>query len=262
MKRAFLGILFLSPLCAAIGVQVINFSMAFFSDAISHSTFTGVALGILFAVNPSISMVIFGLIVGLGIMHVKHKSDFSTDTVVGVFFSGTVALGIVIISAKKGLTSNLQKYLYGDILALGNAEIVWMVVLFIIIGVFLFISYNKLIMTGLNHSLAHSQGINVKKYDYLFAVFMVLVVMSSVRVVGLLLVTAMLIVPAAAGRNIAENLKQMFWYSIGISLFSGILGLIASYYWDSAAGASIVLVECIIFLFTQTTKKTSTKNNK
>jgi len=251
MKRALLGILLLAPLCAAMGVQVVNFGMAFFSDAISHSAFTGVALGLLLSVDPSITMIIFGLVLGLAITQVRHESDFSTDTVVGVFFSGTVALGIVIISAQKGLVRNLQSYLYGDILTLSNMDIAWLAVSCVVIGCFLVVSYNKLIMSGMHRSLAHSRGVAVKRYDFMFAMFLAFVVMLAVRAVGLLLVTAMLIVPAAAGRNLANNLCKMFWFAIGISIVSGVVGLVMSYYLDSAAGASIILVSCMFFLFTQ-----------
>ncbi len=251
MKRALIGVVILAPLCAAMGVQVVNFSMAFFSDAISHSAFTGVALGLIFSLNPYISMVLFGLLVGLAITQVKHESSLSNDTVVGVFFSATVALGIVIISAQKGLTHELQGYLYGDILTLSYNEIVFIMFLAVLVGGFLAFSYNKLVIMGVNRPLAHSNAVPVRVYDYLFALFLALVVMVTIRVVGLLLVTAMLIVPAAAGRNVARNVSQMFWLSTVFAMFSGITGLLASYYCDAAAGASIILVSCIVFLITQ-----------
>jgi len=260
MKRALLGILLLAPLCAAMGVQVVNFGMAFFSDAISHSAFTGVAIGLLLSVNPSITMIIFGLLLGLAITQVRHESDFSTDTVVGVFFSGTVALGIVIISSQKGLVRNLQSYLYGDILTLSNMDIACLAVSSIVIGCFLVLSYNKLILSGIHRSLAFSRGVAVKRYDFIFAMFLAFVVMLAVRAVGLLLVTAMLIVPAAAGRNISDNLCKMFWSAIAISVVSGVAGLVLSYYLDSAAGASIILVSCVFFLATQIIRFFASKN--
>ena len=248
MKRALLAIFLITPMCAAMGVQVVNFGMAFYSDAISHSAFTGVALGILLAVDPVITMVLFGLLVGLGITGVREKSNLSPDTIIGVFFSFVVALGIVIISARKGLTRNLESVLYGDILTINNAEIVWMALLAVAVTVFLICGYNQLLFLGINRHLAQSRGIKVVFLDYLFAVLLALVVTVSIRAVGLLLVTALLVIPAATARNLARNASQMFWYAIVLSLVSGIAGLFLSYRWDSVTGATIILFGSALFI--------------
>ncbi len=241
MKRALWAVFLIAPMCAAMGVQVVNFGMAFYSDAISHSAFTGVALGILLAVDPMISMVVFGIFVGLGITRVREKSELSSDTVIGVFFSFVVALGIVIISARKGLTKNLEGILYGDILTITDGEVLWMALLSLAVTIFLIFGYNRLLLLGINRHLARSRGVRVVFYDYLFAILLALVVTVSIRAVGLLLVTALLVIPAATARNLAKNASQMFWYAIGLSFVSGFAGLYLSYRWDSATGATIIL---------------------
>jgi zinc transport system permease protein len=251
MKRALLAVILVAPVCAAMGVMVVNFRMAFFSDAISHSAFTGVALGVLLGINPLYTLIGFGILVGLAIISVRRLSSLSVDTVIGVFFSFAVALGIVIISARKGLTRDLQSYLYGDVLTVGDGEILAMALLFLAAIVFLALWFNALILIGINERLAKAQGIRVKALEYGYALLLALVVTLSIRVIGLLLVTAMLVVPAAAGRNLAGSVRAMFWASVGIGLASGVIGLIGSYYWDSATGATIILVASGFFILSQ-----------
>ncbi len=250
MRRAFLAIMIISPLCAIMGVQMVNFRMAFFSDAISHSAFTGVALGILFNFNPYWAMIIFCLFVGIGITKVKRVSEISIDTIIGIFFSASVALGIAIISAKKGLTRNLQSFLYGDILSISNGEILWFVGLFVLIIVFMIFSYNKLILMGINGDIAKVNGIHVSVYDYLFTILLSLTIAFSIKAIGILLITAMLIVPSASGRNVARNAAGMFWYPVIFATFSGVLGLSISYYLDTATSATIILSAVVFFIIT------------
>jgi len=253
MKRALLAVLLVAPVCAAMGVMVVNFRMAFFSDAISHSAFTGVALGVLFGIDPLYTLVAFGIVVGLAIISVRRLSSLSVDTVIGVFFSFAVALGIVLISARKGLTRDLHSYLYGDVLTVGDGEIALMAALFVAVAVFLTFQFNHLFLIGINERLAKAQGAPVKALEYAYALLLALVVTVSIRVIGLLLVTAMLVVPAAAGRNLARSVRSMFWASVGVGLASGVIGLVASFYWDSATGATIILTASGFFLLSQVT---------
>ena len=251
MKRALLAVALVAPMCAAMGVMVVNFRMAFFSDAISHSAFTGVALGVLFGIDPLYTLIGFGIVVGLAIISVRRWSSLSVDTVIGVFFSFAVALGIVIISARKSLTRDLQSYLYGDVLAVTDGEILGMALIFLAAFLFLGFWFNSLFLSGINERLAKAQGVRVKALEYAYALLLALVVTLSIRVIGLLLVTAMLVVPAAAGRNLAGSIRAMFWWAVGIGLASGALGLVASFYWDSATGATIILIASAFFLASQ-----------
>lgn len=250
MKRALLAMLLVAPATAAIGVPLVQFRMAFFSDAIGHSAFTGVALGILLGVSPTWTMVVFGALVAVGIVLVKGRTDLSADTVIGVFFSTAIALGIAIISRAKGLTRNLQMFLYGDPLAISDAEIVWLLFLLLLVGFFLIVTYNRLLLLGIHEGFARSKGVRVKAVEVSFALITSLVVTAAIRTVGILLVTALLIIPAAAARNIARAAAPAFLLSIGISLFSGVCGLIASYYLDTATGATIVLASSACFILT------------
>jgi zinc transport system permease protein len=247
MKRALLALLCVAPACAAMGVMVVNFRMAFFSDAVSHSAFTGVALGLLFAINPMITLVIFGVLVGLGITQLRSRTDLPTDTIIGVFFSGAVALGIVIISHRRALGRLLEAFLYGDVLAISRGDLKMMFVLLIVVLGFIGYSYNELFLIGLNEDLSRTRGTRVKLYNYAFSILLALVVTVSIRAIGILLVTAMLIVPAATARTLAKSAGGMFWYAIGVSLISAVSGLAASYHFDTATGATVILVATILF---------------
>ncbi|MEW6328307.1 MAG: metal ABC transporter permease [Thermodesulfobacteriota bacterium] len=250
MKRAFLEIMLISPLCAIVGIQVVNYRMAFFSDAISHSAFTGIALGLLFGINPLLTMVIFGILVAMGIAKFKARSDLPMDTIIGVFFATTIALGIAIISARKGLTQVLSTFLFGDVLTITEAEITVTIVLFIVIFIFIALSYNRLLLSGINEPLACSQDIPVRIYNYIFAIILAVVVTVGIRTIGMLLITALLVVPPASARNVSRNARQMFWYSLIFAWVSGIAGLVISFYTDIATGASIILVASLCFLLT------------
>lgn len=244
MRQALLGLLLLAPMAAAMGVQVVNFRMAFFADAISHSAFAGVAIGLLLAVDPHWTMPAFGLLVGLGIMASQRRSSLSSDTIIGVFFSGVIAFGLAIVSRDKNVARNIQQFLYGDILTVGDADIWAMIVLFVVLFAFQAYGYNRMLYIGLNPTLAEAHRVRVAVYQYVYAALLSLVVIFSVWAVGVLLVTAMLIVPAATARNFARSAGGMIWWALLVSITSAVAGLIISAQdWArTATGATIILV--------------------
>lgn len=250
MQQAMIGLLLLAPMTAIMGIQVVNFRMAFFADAISHSAFAGVALGLLFAVDPGWTMPAFGLLVGLGIMILQRHSNLSSDTVIGVFFSAMVAFGLAIVSRDRSLARDLQRFLYGDILTISDVQILCLIALFLALMVFQTLSYNHLLYIGIHPALARAHRIRVAVQQYLFAGLLALVVMFSVQAVGVLLVTAMLIVPAAAARNVSRSAGGMFWWAMLVNISSAITGLIISAQdWArTATGATVILVACGWFL--------------
>jgi len=250
MKRAILAMLFVAPAAAAVGVPLVHFRMAFFSDAIGHSAFTGVAIGVLLGVHPLLTMVAFGLFVAWAIVLVKGRTELSPDTVIGVFFSTVIALGVAVISAQKGLTRNLQAYLYGDLLAVSEAELLWMGILLLAVFAYLLLAFNKIMLVGVHEGFAKSMGVPVRALEISFALVVALVVTTAIRAVGILLVTALLVVPAAAARNVARGAASAFWAAAVIAVASGLLGIAASYYLDTATGATVVLVAAAFFVVT------------
>jgi zinc transport system permease protein len=250
MKRAILAMLFIAPAAAAVGVPLVHFRMAFFSDAIGHSAFTGVAIGVLLGVHPLLTMVAFGLFVAWAITLVKGRTELSPDTVIGVFFSTVIALGVAIISAQKGLTRNLQSYLYGDLLAISEEELLWMGTLLLSVGAYLFFAFNKIMLLGVHEGFAKSMGVPVRALEISFALVVALVVTTAIRAVGILLVTALLVVPAAAARNVARGAVSAFWTAVAVAMVSGLAGIATSYYLDTATGATVVLFAAAIFALT------------
>lgn len=250
MRQALLGLLLLAPMTAIMGVQVVNFRMAFFADAISHSAFSGVAIGLILGIHPNWTMPLFGLLVGLGIMASQRRSSLSSDTVIGVFFSGVVAFGLAMVSRDRNSARNIHAFLYGDILSISTVDLYAMVALFLFILGFQLFGFNRLLYIGLNPSLAQVHRVRVVAYQTIYASLLSLVVILSVRAVGVLLVTAMLIVPAATARNISSSAGAMIWWTLAVSIISSVAGLIISAQdWArTATGATIILIAFLWFL--------------
>ncbi len=190
MQQALLALLLLTPMAAVLGVQVINFRMAFFSDAIGHSAFAGVALGLMLSVDPRLSMPLFGVLVGLAVMTVRRKSNLSADTAIGIVFSAVVAFGLAVVSRASGVARDMQQFLYGDILTISEGEILFLGLLFLLTLIFQAVGYNRLLSIALNPVMARVHGVRVALWQYLFAILLALVVMFSVWAVGVLLVHA------------------------------------------------------------------------
>lgn len=249
MQEAFLGVLLTAPLAAAAGIQVVNFRMSFFSDAIGHSAFAGVALGLIFGLSPDLTMPLLALVIGIGIMAMKQRSALSSDTVIGVFFSAVVAFGLALVSRNPNVARDMQVFLYGDILTVTHNDLLYLFLLFCVFFMFQVFAYNRLNAIGIHEQLARTHRIHTAFYQYVYVALLSLVVIFSVKSAGVLLVTALLIVPAAAARNLSKSSGMMFWISIIIGVCSGISGLLISAQpWaETASGATIVLCACVIF---------------
>ena len=259
MKNALLAVIIITPLFALLGTMAVNNKMAFFSDALGHSAFTGIAIGILLGLgNPVLSMVAFGIFLGLVISRVKSFKTASTDTIISVFSSVSVALGIVILS-KNGGFSKYSSYLIGDILIVTPQEILLMIIVLVVVYIVWIKIYNKLLLISINSSLASSRGINCLLIENIFVVLLSISVMLSVKWIGILTINSFLILPSAAARNIALNSKQYHFYSLAIGIICGITGLIISFYADTSAGATMVLTSAVVYFITLMFKKSVRK---
>lgn len=250
MKNAFLAVLVVTPLFAILGTMAVNNKMAFFSDALGHSAFTGIAIGALLGLeNPLLSMLAFGIFLSLVITRVKNTGRASTDTVISVFSSTAMALGIVILS-KNGGFARYSSYLIGDILTVAPKEIgMAAAALAVILAVWIKI-YNRLLLTSINRSFAASRGINTALVENIFVVMVAVSVMLSIKWIGVLTINSLLILPAAAARNVTRSSAAYHLATLAIGLASGIIGLAASYYTGSSAGASMVLAAAAAFFIT------------
>lgn len=255
MKNALLAILVISPLLGLIGTMVVNNKMAFFSDALGHSALTGIAIGTIIGVsNYSISMIIFAIIFALLLNFIKSKKTSSTDTIISVFSSSAIALGLMLLS-KSGGVAKYSQYLIGDILSINIQEIKLLFEVFIITTIVFSLIFNKLLAISINDSLARSRGIKISLIESIFTILVSIIVMLSIKWVGILLINALLILPAAISRNISSNMKQYILNSLMVSLFAGIIGLITSFAFGTTTGPTIVVILAIIFFITVITRK-------
>ncbi|MBK5241608.1 metal ABC transporter permease [Clostridium sp.] len=247
MKNALLGVLLVTPMFGLLGTMVVNNKMAFFADALGHSALTGIAIGVILGIsNPIWSMLAFSFMLAVVIIKVKNVNTSSTDTIIGVFSSTAVALGIVILSFRGGFTK-YSVYLIGDLLSISSMDLLILPIIFVIVIIIWTIAFNKLLLVSVNQLLARSRGINVEFYEYLFTITVAVIVTISIQWVGVLIISSMLVLPAAAARNISSNIKQYHIYSVTIALISGVSGLILSYFLGSASGATMVLISSLFF---------------
>ncbi len=255
MKNALLAIIVIAPLMGILGTMAVNNKMAFFSDALGHSALTGVALGVLLGIeNEIISLLAFGVLMALIITRVKNKGNASSDTVISVFSSTSIALGLLVLSYGGGF-SKYSAYLVGDILSVTPGEILSLLV--VLVGVLILWSfiYNKLLLISINRELAASRGVKTVLYENIFVVAVAVAVMFSIKSVGILLINSLLILPAATSRNVAKNSRSYLYISVVISLLCGVTGLITSFYINTSAGATIVMALATVFFVTYILKK-------
>lgn len=247
MKNALLAVLLITPLLGMLGTMAVNHNMAFFSDALGHSALTGIALGVILGVdNELISTVAFGILLALIITKVRSAGTASADTVISVFSSAAIALGLVILSVGGGF-SKYSSYLIGDILSVTSSEILILAATLVCVTIIWAFIYNKLTLVSINRELAASRGVRVALIENIFVVLVAVVVMLSIKWVGVLLINSMLILPAACARNFSTNSRQYLFSSVGISLVAGLGGVISSFYLNTSAGATIVLISAILF---------------
>lgn len=250
MKNAFIAIIIITPLFGMLGTMIVNNKLAFFSDALGHSALTGIAIGIVLGItNKSVSMLIFAVFFAILLNKIKRINSISTDTIISVFSSLSIALGLVILS----IGGNFLKYsslLVGDILSITSKEIFMLLFIFIAVILFWYFCFNKLLALSLNVSLAKSKKINIRLIEDLFAVLIAVIVMFSIQWIGILIINALLILPAAAARNFASNMREYHLFSVMISVFSGITGLVLSFFLDTAVGPTIVIIASLMFFLT------------
>jgi len=248
MLNALLAVLLVTPLFGMLGTMVVNNKMAFFSDTIGHSALTGIGIGVMMGLNqPLWAMIIFAVFMAAAVSLLKEYTLTSADTVIGVFAAAAVALGIVILSRGGGF-NKYSGYLIGDLLSISPGELKLML---IVTGLFIgywYYSFNPLMLISIHSSLARSRGINVRWVEIAFVVALAVIVTISIQWVGILIINSLLVLPAATARNFSAGIRQYHFLAILISGVSGITGLILSYYWDTATGATIVLVAAALYV--------------
>ena len=256
MKNALLAILLMAPLFGLLSTMVVTGRMSFFSDALGHSAFTGIAIGSIFGLaSPTWAAVLFSVCFALLFSYVRSRSNQAADTLIGVFSSSAVALGIFIATLGGSSFTKYNQYLIGDILSVSPGEIGMLAL--VLVGVLLFWWFfsNRLSLTSIHPQLASSRGIPVLLAQTIFTTAIAVVVTLSIGSVGLLILNSLLVLPGASARNISRNLKQYHGFSVLFALIAGLGGLIISYFLGCSAGAAISLILALIFVITFSMRK-------
>ena len=251
MKNALLAVLVISPLFGILSTMVVQSRMSFFSDALGHSAFTGIAIGVLCGLaEPMWCAVIFAVAFALLFTYVRRRSNMASDTVIGVFSSTAVALGIFIATLGGGSFTKFNSLLIGDILSVESAKIALLAAILLVVLVLWVCSFNELMLSAIHPALADSRGVKVFWQEAVFSAAIAVVVTVSMTWVGLLVINSLLVLPAAGARNLARNLRQYHLFSLLGAVLAGIAGLLTSYYIGASAGASITLYLAAFFAFT------------
>jgi zinc transport system permease protein len=265
--HALLAFILVSLSCGAVGSLVVGGRLAFFSDALAHCAFAGVSIGfVLFALfSPSTSredfwalvtvvMLAFGGLIGFSIAAVRDRTGLASDTVIGVFFAGCLGLAAMLRNLMQSRELfNLDDFLFGDPLRVRGPEEVHLALLALLVAGVLLVIYNPLLLGGFSNSLALARNIPARVANYVFIILLAFVVNLCVRTVGVLLINALLIVPAATAANVSRNLRQLFWLTIALCLGSSLLGLLLSWEVETRTGArlgesgAIVLISVALF---------------
>ena len=257
MKNALLAVIVMAPLFGLLSTMIVTGKMSFFSDALGHSGFTGIAIGVLCGAALPIWWAV-GLAVAFALLFsfVRSRSSQSADTIIGVFSSTAVALGIFIATMGGGSITKFNKYLIGDILSVTPGEIGALALVLLAVAALWVLCSNQLILTAIHPQLASSRGVKTARNETLFTVVIAVVVTLAMSWVGLMVINSLLVLPAASARNVAKNVRQYHLFSVLGALVASVAGLILAYYLGCSAGATIALLLALFFAVTFALRRT------
>ena len=248
MKNALLAVCLMAPLFGLLSANIVTGKMSFFSDALGHSAFTGIAIGVLCGLAAPIwCAVLLAVLFALLFSVVREKTRQSADTVIGVFSSTAVALGIFIATMGGGSFTKFNAFLIGDILSVTPKEIGLLAILLMAVVFLWVLCSNRILLTTIHPQLASSRGIATRRYEMLFTAVIAVVVTLAISWVGLLVINSLMVLPAASSRNVARNMRQYVLFSVLAALVCGIGGLLVSYAVGCSTGATISLLLALWF---------------
>ena len=257
MKNALLAVIVMAPLFGLLSTMIVTGKMSFFSDALGHSGFTGIAIGVLCGAALPIWWAV-GLAVAFALLFsfVRSRSSQSADTIIGVFSSTAVALGIFIATMGGGSFTKFNKYLIGDILSVTPGEIGALALVLLAVAALWVLCSNQLILTAIHPQLASSRGVKTARNETFFTVVIAVVVTLAMSWVGLMVINSLLVLPAASARTVAKNVRQYHLFSVLGALVASVAGLILAYYLGCSAGATIALLLALFFAVTFALRRT------
>jgi zinc transport system permease protein len=247
LQRALLGGIMVSLLCGLLSVFVVLRRMAFVGVGISHSAFGGVALGFLLATSPLWTGIGFAVLVAILIEWARGKGRVEEDTAIGILFSASMAMGVLFLHVSRTYNVDVFGFLFGNILAIGKQQLVEILIMCGGVLAVMLAFFKELVFLSFDEEMAWVSGVPVTALRYLFMVLMALVIIVSIYLVGIILVEALLVIPAAIARNLTRHIRGMVWVSTGVSVGSTAMGLWLSYQLDLPPGATIVLLLALLF---------------
>lgn len=247
MQRALVGGALVGFLLSYFGTFVVQRRLAFMGSGLAHAAFGGVALGILLHTQPLWVAVPFTVVVAAGIVAVRERTQLAEDTAIGVFFAVSMALGIVFLSITKGYTSDAFAVLYGSILSVTSTDLI-VTAIVSALALCTIPVWGQWAYTTFDRNLARADRLSVTRADYLLNISIAVSVVVAIKVVGILLIAAFLVLPAAAARLLSGTFRAMTLWSVAVGISSAVAGLIVSYYSDLPSGATIILVQAGIFV--------------
>lgn len=254
MLFALIGGLGLALIAAPLGVFVVWQRQSYFGATLAHSALLGVSIGLFLETNLTLTVVVVSLLIAWAIFHLGHYKQLSSDTLLGILAHSSLAFGLIIIGLQENVQIDLMSYLFGDVLSITDTDLL----LIAIIGLLIFIFYRRhwsdLLNITLNPELAQVEGVAVKRVQLQFILLLALMIALSMKIVGVLLVTSLLIIPAAAARRLSNSPEKMLWISMLLATLSVLLGLALSYFADLPTGPAIVVIATLFFLLLLTKK--------
>lgn len=250
IMRAMVAAIIVGVVCSVLGVYVVLRGMAFFGDALAHTILPGVVIAFLIGWPLAIGALIFGVLTAVGIGVLTDRGDLKEDTAIGVIFAGFFALGVAMLSASDSYTLDLAHFLFGNLLGVSGSDL-WMIAILggiVLLTILLF--YKEFMVISFDMTLATTLRLPVVFLRYLLLILIAITIVASLQVVGISLMLAMFVTPAAAASLLTRRLPTMMMVSAIIGVFSGVTGVYASFYWNIASGAAVVLVATAVFLLT------------
>lgn len=250
MQRALIAGVLISIVCAVLGVFVVLRRFSFIGDGLAHISFAGLALGIFLGISPVLTALLVSVAAALGINRLKSSTRLSGDATIGILFSTGLALGAILLSLTRGFKIDLFSYLFGSILAVSEGDLLVMSALAIVVFVVIFLLFKEFFYATFDEEAAKAGGIPVENLNYLLLVLAGVTIVASMKIVGVLLVSTLMIVPAASALQLGRSFRDTIIASVFFGIVSVIIGIFVSYYLDVSTGGTIALSAVLLFLAT------------
>jgi manganese/iron transport system permease protein len=247
MRLALMALALTSVVGAVVGTFVVHKGLAFLGDALAHSTLAGVAVAFVAGANVSLGALAAAVLTALGIGWTQRRARVSYDTAIGILFVAMFSLGIVILSRRRGYTPDLFSFVFGNILGVSYADVLGAALLALGVLLFVFACYRALVFVAYDPAMAMASGLPVAAFQYALLVMIAVAVVVALKAIGIVLVNAMLVIPAATASLVVHRVPAIAALGTAVALIASVLGLHLSYYAGVAASPAIVLTACVLF---------------